>query len=272
VPVAIIGGVILGSLKADSQSLSEIREEAEPMLEYHGISTARVAARRRYPTTANWKLVMENFAECYHCYPSHPEYCSAMPHVEVVARMATSEAEARWNSEVERWFREEADPNSPAGTVQPDYSGRTRQVISRAPIGRGRKTETQDGEPVAPLMGRQTRFDGGFGTFGISPFVALIMPNDHAILFQFLPSGAEHTDVIISWLVDARAADSEVDIERMIWLWDVTTVQDKAIVELNAAGVRSEAYTPGPYSLLESGSDSFVQSYLKGLSAKIPRG
>jgi len=266
-PVAEIGGVILGSLTADPQTLADARAEAQPMLEYHGIPNARIAARRSYPTAANWKLVMENFAECYHCYPSHPEYCSVMTHVEVFARKATPEAEGRWYAEQDRWFREDADQHSPAGTSQPDYSGRGRRVISRAPIGGGRKTESRNGEPVAPLMGQQSRFDGGFGAFGMNPFVALIMPNDHAILFQFLPTAAEHTDVIISWLVDGRAADSEVDVERMVWLWDVTTVQDKGIVELNAAGVRSRAYGPGPYSLLEPGSNGLVRSYLEGLSA-----
>jgi phenylpropionate dioxygenase-like ring-hydroxylating dioxygenase large terminal subunit len=270
-PVSVedIGGVLVGSLAANPSGLEDIRKEAEPMLEYHGMPTARIAARRHYPTAANWKLVMENFAECYHCYPSHPEYCSVMTHVEVLARKAAPDVEARWDREVERWYREEADPHSPAGNVQPDYSGRHRQAISRAPIGGGRKTESQDGQPVAPLMGKQTRFDGGFGTFGISPFVTLIMPNDHAMLFQFLPTAAEHTDVVINWLVDGRAAESAVDVERMVWLWDVTTVQDKAIVELNAAGVRSRSYTPGPYSPLEVGAANLVRRYLEGLSSRI---
>jgi phenylpropionate dioxygenase-like ring-hydroxylating dioxygenase large terminal subunit len=269
VPVVNIGGVLLGSLQADPQNLSGIRSEAGPMLEYHGIPSARIAARRNYPTAANWKLVMENFAECYHCFPSHPEYCSVMAHVNVVARKATPEVAAQWDRDVERWYREEADPRSPAGNIQPDYSARGRQVISRAPIGGGRKTESQDGEPVAPLMGRQTKFDGGFGSFALSPFVSLIMPNDHAILFQFLPVEAEHTDVIINWLVDGRAKESDVDIDRMVWLWDVTTVQDKALVELNAAGVRSRSYVPGPYSLLEPGANNIVRDYLKGLSSKV---
>jgi Rieske 2Fe-2S family protein len=191
-----------------------------------------------------------------------------MTHVEVVARRATPEAQARREQEVERWFQEEADPDSPAGKVQPDYSKRAGQVISRAPIGGGRKTQSEDGEPVAPLMGRQKRFDGGCGTFGISPFVGLVMLNDHAVLFQFLPTAAEQTEVFINWLVDGRASESEVDVARMVWLWHETTIQDKAIVELNAAGVRSRAYEPGPYSLLEPGPARLVRSYLDGLSAE----
>jgi Rieske 2Fe-2S family protein len=94
--------------------------------------------------------------------------------------------------------------------------------------------------------------------------------NDHAVLFQFLPSGAEHTDVHISWLVDSTASAADVDVDRLIWLWDVTTVQDKAIVELNARGVRSRVYQPGPYSTLESGPAALIQNYLRELEADCP--
>src|SRR5581483_5534092 len=228
---------------------------------------ARIAARRSYPTRANWKLVMENFFECYHCYPAHPEYCGTMKHVEVLARKTSPQAAAAFEREVERWFREDADPDSPAAPRQAAYTDAMKQYVSRAPIGGGRQTQSQDGKPVAPLMGRQTKFDGGVGVFSVRPVAFVGLLNDHAVMFQFLPSGPEHTDVHISWLVDSSAAPAEVDVDRMVWLWDVTTVQDKAIVELNAQGVRSSAYRPGPYSTLEPGPATFVQGYLRELEA-----
>jgi phenylpropionate dioxygenase-like ring-hydroxylating dioxygenase large terminal subunit len=270
VPVREIGGVIVGSLKGDPHTLDAVAREAEPLLRYHGIPQARIAARRSYPTYGNWKLVMENFAECYHCLPSHPEYCSVMKHVDVVARQATPEAAAAWQKDVDRWFREEADPDSPAQLRQPDYTlARPMYGISRAPIGGGRKTQSQDGEPVAPLMGQQRRYDGGTGGFSLRPFVSVIMPNDYAMVFQFLPSGPEKTDVIISWLVNGSARESEVDVERMVWMWDVTTAQDKLIIERNAEGVRSLAYVPGPYSAaLEPGPIALVSRYLHELSER----
>jgi phenylpropionate dioxygenase-like ring-hydroxylating dioxygenase large terminal subunit len=86
-------------------------------------------------------------------------------------------------------------------------------------------------------------------------------------MFQFLPIDPESTDVIISWLVNGSAAEHEVDVDRMVWLWDVTTKQDKALIERNAAGVRSLSYSPGPYSTLESWPTRFVARYLRELSA-----
>ena len=35
----------------------------------------KIAAKKTYPTKGNWKLALDNFHECYHCQPSHPEYC-----------------------------------------------------------------------------------------------------------------------------------------------------------------------------------------------------
>ena len=270
VPVREIGGVIVGSLKGDPQILDTVQRETEPMLRYQGIPQARIAARRSYPTGGNWKLVMENFAECYHCYPAHPEYCSVMQHVGVVAREATPEAAAAWQQQVAHWFRDEAATDSPAKLSLPDYTSQSSASgLSREPIGGGRKTQSQDGEPVAPLMGQQRRFDGGVGYFGIRPFCFVGMPNDHAVMFQFLPTGPEKTDVIITWLVDGSAKESEVDVERMIWMWDETTVQDKTIIERNAEGVRSLSYVPGPYSAkLEPGADALVRRYLQELSAR----
>jgi Rieske 2Fe-2S family protein len=269
VPVREIGGVVVGSLHGDPHTLEAAERKAEPLLRYHGIPQARIAARRSYPTNGNWKLVMENFAECYHCFPAHPEYCSVMKHVGVLARQPTAEAATNWQQETERWFRENADPDSPAQLSRPNYTYSEGYAISREPIGGGRKTQSQDGEPVAPLMGQQRRFDGGASYFSIRPFALIGMPNDYAVMFQFLPTGPEKTDVIISWLVNGSAKESEVDVERMVWMWDVTTVQDKLIIERNAEGVRSLAYVPGPYSTtLESGPIGLVNRYLHDLSVR----
>jgi Rieske 2Fe-2S family protein len=117
-------------------------------------------------------------------------------------------------------------------------------------------------------MGQLRRFDGGVSGFRFQPFVYVAALNDHAVMFQFLPTGPETTDVILSWLVGASAAVADIDVDRMIWFWDVTTTQDKTIIERNAAGVRSRAYAPGPYSTLECNTARFVSRYLQELSAR----
>ncbi len=41
------------------------------------VGTSRSADDRRTRSRANWKLVVENFMECYHCAPVHPELVPA---------------------------------------------------------------------------------------------------------------------------------------------------------------------------------------------------
>jgi len=103
ISVREIGGVIFGSLRGDLLQLDAVQEVFEPGLRYHGIPQARIVARRRYPTIGNWKLVLENFRECYHCFPAHPEYCSVMRWVDSIAQVP-SDAGAGWSQTVENWL------------------------------------------------------------------------------------------------------------------------------------------------------------------------
>jgi len=64
----------------------------------------------------------------------------------------------------------------------------------------------------------------------------IIACNDFAALIRFTPKQATSTEVDIIWLVDG---------ERMTWIWDVTTRQDKTIVENNQRGIASSRYQPG---------------------------
>jgi phenylpropionate dioxygenase-like ring-hydroxylating dioxygenase large terminal subunit len=269
VPIEEIGGLIFGTVKGTSSDLDTLREAAVPILLYYGIADARIAARRNYLTRGNWKLVIENFIECYHCIPCHPEFCSVMKFVDVVARQPTAEAADEWYQAVDRWFHERADPDNPVKQVQANPLEQVSEVgVMRGPIGGEYETQSQDGHPIGPLMGKQRRFDGGNCGFRREPFIYFSALNDHAVMFQFLPINAESTDVIVSWLVNGTARENDVDIDRMVWLWDVTTKQDKTIIERNAAGVRSLAYSPGPYSTLESWPARFVARYLRELSTR----
>lgn len=62
-----------------------------------------------------------------------------------------------------------------------------------------------------------------------------------------------------------RTTALNVDIERLIWMWDITTRQDQAIVESNFLGVRSSSYKPYPYSNEERKVVTFVNWYLNRL-------
>ena len=48
-------------------------------LRRYPLAELRVARRIEYAVAANWKVMLENYNECYHCGPVHPELCRLVP-------------------------------------------------------------------------------------------------------------------------------------------------------------------------------------------------
>jgi phenylpropionate dioxygenase-like ring-hydroxylating dioxygenase large terminal subunit len=238
-----------------------------PILEYHGLAEARIALARSYPTTANWKLVVENFFECYHCIPSHPEFCSMHSAESLVAVGAgpgsgPAGAIAAYAPKVTAWESHARALGRPVGTIdEPAESSHARLLMQRMNKD-GWASETKDGSAPAPLMGKRKSPDGGRMHLSFSPFSQIVADDHFVILFQFTPRAALATDVEMIWLVDGRARDDEVDIDKMIWGYHATTRQDKIITENNQAGIMSSRYRPGRYSDQEGSVMKFQKWYL----------
>jgi phenylpropionate dioxygenase-like ring-hydroxylating dioxygenase large terminal subunit len=236
-----------------------------PYLDFHGFADARIAHRESYPTDANWKLVVENFVECYHCTPAHPEFVSMHPPQALVAFGAgpssgPSEAVDQYLPALKAWETHAASLGRPIGTIDDGPESTHLRSLLQRTIREGYESETADGTPAASLMGKRRGFDQGRMYLSFSPFTQLVATNDFAVLFQFTPRGTLKTDVDLYWLVDGKAA--AVDVEKMIWGWDQTTRQDKVITENNQAGILSSRYRPGRYSDHERRVVTFQHWYL----------
>jgi phenylpropionate dioxygenase-like ring-hydroxylating dioxygenase large terminal subunit len=64
---------------------------------------------------------------------------------------------------------------------------------------------------------------------------------------------------------EAARSGIDYDPERLTWLWRVTSVADKRIIELNQQGINSRFYEPGPYSTMEQHTRQFVEWVLAAL-------
>jgi phenylpropionate dioxygenase-like ring-hydroxylating dioxygenase large terminal subunit len=260
-PVRLFEGLIfinLGS-EADTDDFDEIVGNLEPFLVQHGIAEAKVAHQEAYPTDGNWKLVVENFRECYHCAVAHPEYTSIEAHVRANIKNPGSYdlVTAEWEKTVKALGHVIGSFDSG------DELASQPHMAFRRPIRAGWMTHSQNGEPLAPLMGKFNEFDGGQTVVFIGPLFSIIGLNDHVILFRFTPMGPTRTEVTLTWLVDQKARKGiDYDVSRLKWLWDVTTLQDTKIIGDNQSGVNSLRYTPGPYSLREPHTSSFTKWYL----------
>jgi Rieske 2Fe-2S family protein len=223
------------------------------MTERYGWARAKVARRGRYQVAANWKLALENYHECYHCGPAHPEFSVLHALARPRARKLRSVEECAGEAlaDFEAW-----GPN-------PDGSEVAR--VMRSDLSDGVLTGSKDGALLAPLMGPA---DGAcvFAELGyLSAFLAYA---DHGVVYRFIPRETLATEMEVMWLVDRDAeAGRDYDVDALAWLWDVTSLADKRIIERNQAGVLSRFYRPGPFSLMEPGARQYVERYVRDLAA-----
>ena len=231
---------------------------------HHRIADTRVAHREVYPTHANWKLVVDNFRECYHCAPAHPEYTMVNAYVR-----AQDLDPAGYEAPTRAWEQKTAALGHPVGQSGGDHGDR-RQPLGywRQPIREGFVTLSEDGRPVAPLLGRLEHWDGGETAFAFGPLSYAYLCADHLCMFRFTPIAPELSEVVVTWHVRADAEEGrDYDLDRLKWMWDATTIEDTRIIIDNQKGVNSARYRPGPYAPLESYSAAFTRWYLERLAS-----
>ena len=131
----------------------------------------------------------------------------------------------------------------------------------------GSLTGSEDGGPVAPLMGDFTDYDGGFCYVELGPASFYLAYPDHGVVYLFVPRGPQETDMEVIWLVEGSAREG-VDYQKdpLAWMWHVTSIADKRIIEDNQRGVNSRYYEPGPYTELEVLSRRFSEWYLRAIA------
>ena len=267
----IFEGLIFINLSKNPNSFEEFISPTKKFIEFHGLADAKIAHRQLYPTHGNWKLTLDNFHECYHCQPSHPEYCSVHDPEYIIAYGAgnnTGPTSEKFIKKLNEWNKEVEDMGHVTGEYsETEYNDYSRSA-ERTPLKEGKFTETKSGKPIAKLMGKFKQYDKGYTSVGTSPFNSLLMCNDFATLFTFIPKSTLYTEVELMWLVHKDAKEGiDYNLEEITWMWDVTTIADKRIIENNQKGVLSNQYKPGPLSQMEKGLEKFKIWYLKQLDS-----
>ncbi len=75
IQVEEVAGLVFICFSENPPDFSDAAAALAPQLSPHGLTRAKVIARHRYVVQANWKLLIENNRECYHCRGAHPEFC-----------------------------------------------------------------------------------------------------------------------------------------------------------------------------------------------------
>lgn len=261
VSVESAGGFIFINLGDKPPAIDDLLETLDHYLEPYLMDNVKVAVESSIVEQANWKLVIENNRECYHCNGAHPELLNSLqefddsddPRATPAYKALVARKQVDWDSENVPW--------------QLQRMGK-RSRLTRTPLLEGTVSMTMDGKQgCKKLMGRFTSPD--MGSLRI-----LNLPNswshflgDHAVVFRVLPLGPQKTVVTTKWLVHKDAVEGvDYDPEQLRKVWDATNAQDRHLAEQNQRGINSKAYQPGPYSkTFEFGVIDFVDWYSESM-------
>lgn len=241
----------------------------ERQLGAYDLPNAKVAYKHTYKIEANWKLVLENYLECYHCATSHRAY----------AKMHTLKDLERKTRDYVQAMLDRSDEVTGVEGMSSDYNATYDAAegfgacayTSRYGLYEGYLTGSEDGQAVAPLMGNIQGYDGGVGDFQMGPLTFMLNYPDHCVLYRFIPRSLTATDMELVWYVKGNAREGvDYDVDKVTWLWHHTSLEDEYIITRNSEGVNSRFFEPGPYHPeFEDSVLQFIDWYLKVLPGSV---
>ena len=269
VQVSVFQGLIFVNCDLEAAAFSPSLENISTQLGAYELENAKIAHAQTYTVDANWKLVLENYLECYHCATSHRSY----------AKMHTLRDLEKNVEPINKAMLERAPVVTGVPGIEEEYSAIYQGAehfggcvnTSRYALYDGFQTGSEDGKPVAPLMGKIQGYDGGAGDFQFGPLSFMLNYPDHCVLYRFIPRGLTETDMEVVWFVNGDAEEGkDYSKDKVVWLWHNTTLEDEYIIKRNNAGVNSHFFEPGPYHPeFEATCIEFVKWYLNALKPTI---
>ena len=178
-------------------------------VERYGIEGLELGRRIRYRVAANWKLIVENFMECYHCAPIHPELTAILPEFA-------------------------------GGYAAQYYVGHGAQFAASA---RGFTVDGREGAEPIPGLGAEQ--DRRYFAITIKPQVFVNLVPDHVILHRMYPEAADRTIVECDWLFTAGAVAGGRDLGPSVELFDRVNRQDFDACERCQPSMSSRVYADG---------------------------
>ena len=241
VNVALWEGFIFVNLADAAENASTQRGGYMPLEEWFAplagkfsrwnLPSLRSARRIEYDVRANWKLMFQNYSECYHCLGVHPELSKISPH-------------------------DSAENDLTEGP----FLGGFMRIASD-------KSLTMSGHTCALPVGDFGDEDFRFVFYySIFPNMLMSLHPDYVMVHQLEPQSPERTLILCDWFFHPDAFN-RVDFrpDDAIEFWDMVNRQDWHVCELSQQGISSRAYVPGPYSARESIPAAWDREYLRHL-------
>jgi Rieske 2Fe-2S family protein len=231
-----VAGNLYVGLGSSLPDFRAFRDAVAPFLDPYHLSDTKLAHESVLLEKANWKLVMENARECYHCASAHVELAKCFP--VSINRLGTDERDAEYAAKMQRLGLSTA-PASDAWWH-----------VARYPLNPGVESISPDGKPVVrrPLI-ETTETEIGGVRWATEPNAFCHVFRDYCFTFSVFPISAEETIVVSKWFVKKDAREGvDYDLDKLTEVWTKTNLQDRWLAENNQRGVNGLGYSPGTYS------------------------
>src|SRR6478672_2556545 len=227
VNLALWEGFIFINLDENAMPLEEWFAPLNGKFSKWNMAFLQSAKRIEYDVRANWKLMFENYSECYHCPGVHPQLQKVSPY-----------------DSTENDLRE-----------GPFLGGFMK-------INPG-KSLTMSGNACAAFVGKIENLQQVF-YYSIFPNMLLSLHPEYVMVHQLWPMSPERTLIVCDWFFHPDAFNRpDFKPQDAIEFWDMTNKQDWHVCELSQQGISSRAYVPGPYSAGESIPAAWDEYYLR---------
>jgi len=202
---------VSGEAPPIEQNFGNLAEVAVP----YETSRLTTAAVHSYVVDANWKIVVENYNECYHCSSIHPELCEVTP-------------------------PDSGHDHQPTGMWCGGTMVLKDHAVTMSLDGKSNGVNFRD---VDADLARQVWY------ITVVPNFLLSMHPDYVMTHRLVPLSPDQTFVECSWLFPPEAFELDgFDPAYAVDFWDITNREDWTACENVMRGVRHKGYRPGPLS------------------------
>ena len=264
VNLRVFHGLIFICISNNPPNIDKGLFKLETLVEPFEFENLKIVHSQNYPVSANWKLALENYMECYHCAPAHLEY----------SKSHSLKDPSSANIELKKcMLKKSIQVGLSDDELQINSLGSKDEEMdfyfSRYPLFQGYQTGSKSGKKLAPLLGKLKDFDGGTSDMQIGILNNFLCYSDHVIGYRFIPRSIQLTDIEVIWMVRSDAEEGlDYNLQDLTWLWHCTSQDDERIIGLNQKGVNSNHYVPGPLSNMEWGIKAFHAGYIKQLDSQ----
>jgi glycine betaine catabolism A len=276
VHVREIGGLIFVCLADEApKDIDRLEEVMLPRLAPFELGHTKIAFEQDIVEAGNWKLVIENNRECYHCSAGHPELIVTLSAadfgyaVDELSEQERSEFQAHEQYCERKLASWDADGLPHAIVDEMDGDTPTMFRAQRLVIAGAGESQTMTTRVASTkLLGKGGRRDQGSTHLWTHSAWVHVM-SDHAVITYCIPLTPDSTLVRSKWLVHSDAVEGvDYRLSELTEVWTATNAADARFVGITQLGTQDPGYLPGPYSTyMEGYVEKFAQWYSTRLGA-----